>query len=374
MAQALNGQLRDFSLPDVLQFILQQRKSGRLVLVYRGIRAEVGISRGNISHVEVDGRSVETVLRDWLLAVGRLSPEEYQGIEQLSEQMDRSILETLVAKKFISPEERSEWVQLVAEDLICELFHWSDGSYEFNTDLPATSSRGIGLNLSTEMVTMEGMRRLDEWPRLRERLSSGSRIQVTLATAPPADLEPGPEALILQVLGSSGERCPLDELESKVPFGTFRLYDTIVAYADAGYITLHQDGRSFESMPVMESNEEPSHRSSPPILVAAAVIALILAFLFNWVATTTIGHLSTLPSEGFAGAELRFESQKLHTAVLRYRFLTGQWPSSLERAEDVFPLTKSERSSSIGLNYGFQTRDSTYSLWLRDRPSRTESP
>jgi len=373
MAQALNGQLRDFSLPDVLQFILQQRKSGRLILTHRGVRAEVGISRGNVSHVEVDGRSVETVLRDWLLAVGRLSSEEYQGIENLSKQMERSILETLVAKKFISAEERSEWVQLVAEDLVCELFHWADGSYEFNTEMPATGPRGIGLNLSTEMVTMEGMRRLDEWPRLRERLS-GSGIQITLSAAPPADLEPGPEALILQVLGASGERCPLDELEQKVPFGRFRLYDTIVEYSDAGYITLHQDGLTFDSLPSVEAPQEGTRTSSATILVICAVVMLVGAFILNWVASTAIGHLATLPSEGFAGAELRFESQKLHTAVLRYRFMTGQWPTSLDRAEDVFPLSKSERSSSVGLDYGFQVQDSSYALWLRDHPSRSESP
>ena len=373
MAQALNGQLRDFSLPDVLQFILQQRKSGRLLLNHRGVRAEVGISRGNVSHVEVDGRSVETVLRDWLLAVGRLSPEEYQGIENLSRQMERSILETLVAKKFVTAEERSEWVQLVAEDLVCELFHWADGSYEFNTEMPATGPRGIGLNLSTEMVTMEGMRRLDEWPRLRERLS-GSGIQITLSAAPPSDLEPGPEALILQVLGASGERCPLDDLEHKVPFGRFRLYDTIVAYADAGYITLHQDGRAFDTLPSVEELSDTPRSSSTSLLVAIAVAVMVGAFALNWVASTAIGHLSSLPSEGFAGAELRFESQKLHTAVLRYRFLTGQWPSNLDRAEDVFPLTKSERSSSVGLSYGFHPQDSSYALWLRDQSPRSESP
>jgi len=373
MAQALNGQLRDFSLPDVLQFILQQRKSGRLLLNHRGVRAEVGISRGNISHVEVDGRSVETILRDWLLAVGRISHDEYAGIENLSAQMERSILETLVAKKFISAEERSEWVQLVAEDLVCELFHWADGNYEFNTELPATGPRGIGLNLSTEMVTMEGMRRLDEWPRLREKLA-GPGIQITLSSAPPTDLEPGPEALILQVLGASGERCPLDELEHKVPFGLFRLYDTIVAYADAGYITLHQDGRTFDTLPTLEAIPEASRGSSSTLLVLSSVAILVGAFMLNWVASTAIGHLADLPSEGFAGAEVRFESQKLHTAVLRYRFLTGQWPSTLNRAEDVFPLTKSERSSSLGLNYGFQPQDSGYVLWLRDHPSRKESP
>jgi len=161
MAQALNGQLRDFSLPDVLQFILQQRKSGRLTLTFHHQKAEVGISRGNISHVDIDGRNVETVIRDWLMACGRMTPEELTGVESVSRSMERSILETLVAKKFVSADERAEWVQVVAEDLICDLFQWQEGAYEFNTDVPANSMRGVGINLSTEMITLEGLRRLD---------------------------------------------------------------------------------------------------------------------------------------------------------------------------------------------------------------------
>jgi hypothetical protein len=365
MAQALNGQLRDFSLPDVLQFILQQRKSGKLALTYHHQRAEVGISRGNITHIEVDGRNVETVIRDWLLACGRMGPDELAGVESVSRSMDRSILETLVAKKFISPEERADWIQIVAEDLVCDLFQWQEGAYEFNTDQPATSLRGVGLNLSTEMITMEGMRRLDEWPRLRDRLGSPG-VQVSLSQVPASIAELGPESIILRQLELASAPLTLDDLEARVPFGRFRLYDTVVAYADEGYVTLRQDGKAFDSRIQLHEDAEPARASSSALLLLGGAALLVIALIVNWSASAAIGHLASVPERGFIGAESRFESVKLHTAIERYRFMTGSWPTSIDRTPSAFPVSRGERQSSLGMEYGYRTGTDGYRLWLRE--------
>ncbi|MBK8802207.1 MAG: DUF4388 domain-containing protein [Fibrobacteres bacterium] len=365
MAQALNGQLRDFSLPDVLQFILQQRKSGRLTLTFHHQRAEVGISRGNVSHIDVDGRNVETVIRDWLLSCGRMNSEELSGVESVSRSMDRSILETLVAKKFINAEERAEWIGIVAEDLVCDLFQWQEGAYEFNTDLPATSVRGVGINLSTEMISMEGMRRLDEWPRLRDRLGSPN-VQISLSQMPASLSELGPESIVLRQLELASAPLNLEELERRVPFGKFRLYDTVVSYADAGYITLRQDGKSFESGIHMPDETDSSRTSSTAFLLVGGALLLVVALLFNWSAGAAIGHLASVPERGFIGAESRFESMKLHTSILRHRFLSGNWPTSLSKASNGLELSRGERGSTLGVEYGYKATPEGYSLWLRD--------
>jgi hypothetical protein len=370
MAQALNGQLRDFSLPDVLQFILQQRKSGRLTLTYHHQRAEVGISRGNISHIDVDGRNVETIIRDWLLASGRASPEELEGVDSVSKSMDRSILETLVAKKFLTPEERADWIQIVAEDLVCDLFQWQEGAYEFNTEMPATILRGVGLNLSTEMITMEGMRRMDEWPHLRDRLNSPG-IQITLSQMPEALSELGPESIVLRQLESASAPLSLEDLERRVPFGRFRLYDTIVAYADEGYLTLRQDGRSIDSQTAGLEEFEPVRTSSTAVLLLGGATVLIAALLVNWTAGTAIGHLASVPERGFIGAESRFEAVKLHTSIERSRFLTGSWPTSLDNASAGLGLGRGEIQSTLGIGYGYKVGPEGYKLWLRDETPET---
>jgi hypothetical protein len=53
----LSGELRDFSLADVLQLLLQQRKTGVLTLNREKEKAELFVSQGNLTGVRVNGES-----------------------------------------------------------------------------------------------------------------------------------------------------------------------------------------------------------------------------------------------------------------------------------------------------------------------------
>src|SRR5690606_40855074 len=53
----LSGELKDFSLADVLQLLLQQRKSGVLVLSDKKENAELFISQGDLAGVRVNGET-----------------------------------------------------------------------------------------------------------------------------------------------------------------------------------------------------------------------------------------------------------------------------------------------------------------------------
>ena len=68
----LSGELKDFSLADVLQLLLQQRKSGVLNLANGKEKAEVFISQGNVNGVKVNGEMPEDKIRDMLVASGKV--------------------------------------------------------------------------------------------------------------------------------------------------------------------------------------------------------------------------------------------------------------------------------------------------------------
>jgi len=220
---------------------------------------------------------------------------------------------------------------------------------------------------------MEGMRRLDEWPRLRDRLGSPN-VQVSLSQMPASLSELGPESIVLRQLELASSPLNLEDLERRVPFGKFRLYDTVVSYADAGYITLRQDGKSFDSGLHLPEETESSRTSSTAFLLVGGAVLLILALLFNWSAGAAIGHLASVPERGFIGAESRFESMKLHTSLLRHRFVTGSWPTSLPKITSGLDLSRGERSSTLGVEYGYKATPEGYSLWLRDlSPDRVKT-
>ena len=353
MAQALNGQLKDFPLADVLQFIQQQRKSGRIILSARNQRAEIGIQRGNISFVEVDGKNVDIQLAHWLQSSGRITQEELLGLESVSRQMDRSVLETLVAKRFITSEERAEWAHYAAEDLICDLFAWQDGAYEFNTELPATVPRNIPLNLSTEMISMEGMRRIDEWPRLLQRFPT-SEVAVSKGTVSLEEIEPGPERMILEALPDEGQ-LSLQELERRLPFTRFRIYEVLAAYGDQGFARFHVEGQALSAIPVAIVTQKPISASSSALMAALAVALVFLALGIHFIVVQSFAALSAGPSGSVAQAKARFESEKLHVAALAHRNQFGEWPKSPGSMHWRF--SRSELELARGIDYQLQFRE-----------------
>ena len=235
----LSGELKDFSLADVLQLLLQQRKTGVLVLARGKEKAELSINQGNLSGVRVNGETPETKVKDILISTGRVPKAEMADMEAISRDMDRSLMATLASKGHLAEEERKEWLQIITEDMVCELFGWLDGRYEFTTaQKPPPASP---LNLSTEFACMEGMRRIDEWPRLRETLPDPK--MAFRPTGRPYDGDP--QGWDYLVLGLVDSRRSVAQIGRQVPFGSFRLSECIVNLWQGGFIA-----------PVQAANEE----------------------------------------------------------------------------------------------------------------------
>lgn len=370
MAQALNGQLKDFPLADILQFIQQQRKSGRIILTTRTQRAEIGIQRGNIAFVEVDGRNVETQVSRWLQLSGRITQDELLGLESVSRQMDRSVLETLVAKRFITAEERAEWAHYTAEDLVCDLFSWNDGTHEFNTELPATTPRNIPLNISTEMISMEGMRRLDEWPRLLQRFPT-PEIMVSRGSLALDDLEPSPERIILEAIPEEGQ-ISLAELEKRVPFTRYRCVEVLAAYGDQGYASFHVEGQTLGAIPVAMVAPKQISASSSAMMAGLAAALVLVALGINAAASGLLSAFAVSPTSATTQAKARIESQKLTAAVLAHRARSGEWPRSLSSLHWGF--SRSELELVRGVDYRLSLPDNAIPAIAIETDLRSKTP
>jgi hypothetical protein len=166
-------------------------------------------------------------------------------LEAISRDMDRSLLATLSAKGHISDEDRKEWLQIITEDLVCELFGWMTGRYEFGTGSKALVS--VLLNISTEFACMEGMRRIDEWPRLREALPDPRMVFRPTGKGFDGD----PQSWDRMVLGLVDAKRNIQQIGKLVPFGSFRLSECMVNLWHGGFIA-----------PVQAANE--GHEASVP--------------------------------------------------------------------------------------------------------------
>jgi len=163
----LQGDLSRVQLPDVLSFVSMIRRSGKLVLRSGTMERTLVWKDGDI--VFATSNSPEESLGLFLLRNGKISQQQYdESKRRVTPQLRHGKL--LVQMGAISPKDLWWGVKNQALDIIYSLFHWQEGSFEFVESLEEISSEKIVLSLNTPSVIMEGIRRLDESARIREKI------------------------------------------------------------------------------------------------------------------------------------------------------------------------------------------------------------
>jgi hypothetical protein len=163
----LQGDLARVHLPDVLSFVSMIRRSGKLVLRNDSMERTLVWKDGDI--VFATSNSPEDSLGLFLLRNGKISQQQYdESKRRVTPQVRHGKL--LVQMGAISPKDLWWGVKNQALDIIYQLFHWQSGAFEFVESMEEISSEKIVLSLNTSSVIMEGIRRLDESARIREKV------------------------------------------------------------------------------------------------------------------------------------------------------------------------------------------------------------
>jgi hypothetical protein len=344
----LSGELKDFSLADVLQLLLQQRKSGVLNLSNTKEKAELFISGGNVNGVKVNGEMPEDKIKEMLVASGKVDKNGIQELESISNEMNRPLLTTLVAKGYLTEEDKKEWLQIISEDMICELFGWTSGRYEFGTSLKAQASLSIHLNISTEFACMEGMRRIDEWPRLKESLPN-----FRIVFRPEGKTYDG-DALgwDFLVLGLVDGRKNVSQISKQVPFGSFRLSECLVNLWQGGFIAPATE--SLDELEILATVDPQSEKDRKTAMVlGVALLFLVFATMIRLVSFWMLGSGSQLDAKnpnsgGFeAGISQNMLRENLSTLLIGFAAKHDMLPTDLHQIQEDGAFTSHELNMAM---------------------------
>ena len=166
----LQGDLSRIQLPDVLSFLAMIRGSGRLSLTDGPRERTMTWKDGDI--IFAASNSPEHSLGQFLLRNGKITEAEYEESRQRVNATTRHG-KILVQMGAISPKDLWWGVKNQALDIIYSLFSWKEGRFSFvEIEEEAASNERIVLQLNTSSVIMEGIRRLDERARIREKITS----------------------------------------------------------------------------------------------------------------------------------------------------------------------------------------------------------
>jgi tetratricopeptide (TPR) repeat protein len=167
---AIQGSLREASLPDVVQLLFLGRRTGRLALADRQRHAAIWFEDGLIIHAAIVNRRDR--LGDMLVKSGPVSQAQLdEALAMQASQPTRRVGDILVDTGAITRELVNEFVRRHVEEALFALFSWASGTFRFEAGV-RPEPEDIVHRFSPEAVLLEGARRVDEWSQIEKKIPS----------------------------------------------------------------------------------------------------------------------------------------------------------------------------------------------------------
>jgi hypothetical protein len=163
---ALRGSLHEFELAEIFQLISHEGKSGQFVLFCKDSEAFVIFYKGSIVSAGTTEHNFQSFLFKYLTDYKHYSIEELNELLYLCRGEIRYFTLELVNRKYLEKDELLMLVQTAIEDLACETFFLKEGHYRFDPLEDISEYIISNISFSVDAITMEAMRRIDEFKRI----------------------------------------------------------------------------------------------------------------------------------------------------------------------------------------------------------------
>lgn len=211
---ALTGSLNDLSLPDVIQTIAYNKKTGIL-----SIKSEVGI--GQVYFYE--GKVMQAIsplrrerLGEHLMKKGVITRAQLENALRIQEERGRNqrIGHILLEMGLISQELNDTSLRQITEEAFYDLLCWNVGFFRFD---PKNNFSNVGTLINPQHLLLEGSRRQDESNKAAQGQESLLKEIVNkLMTAYGDDTE----AILHDLETLTEQKLDPPELENKLPEGS----------------------------------------------------------------------------------------------------------------------------------------------------------
>ncbi len=167
---ALKGNLRDFSVTQILNLINLAHKTGSLVIEGPGQVAQIYFREGKLAFAQVGHEDND--LAAVLLRSRKLTNNQARIIRERTQTMsDQEIGLLLINAGYLTQKDVLDSLQLFCVDVVRKLFTWVEGLFRFEQGANFPSGK-IPVRIDLENLIIEGSRQLREWEQLQEEIPS----------------------------------------------------------------------------------------------------------------------------------------------------------------------------------------------------------
>lgn len=167
---ALRGNLRDFTVTQLLNLINLAQKTGTLIVDGPSEQAYVSFRDGKLAYARIgqDDGSLASVLHK----ANKINVNQYRTIaERAGKMTDKELGLLLINAGYVSQEDILLNLQSYFTDVIRRLFTWVEGLFRFENEILPPEDR-INVRLDLENLIIEGSRQLREWEQLQDEIPS----------------------------------------------------------------------------------------------------------------------------------------------------------------------------------------------------------
>jgi hypothetical protein len=371
---SLDGNLRVFSLTEILQMLGMQRKTG--ILTVEGPRDTItlGFVTGRIVSVESSSNPIDNRLGTLLVKAGRLSPDDLAAALEKQKRGSERLGRLLLREETVRPEDLREAFRIQIHGILFGAFGWIDGRFRFAPQATVDHDPTLFAPLPAESILLEAARTFDELPAAEQKIPSNELVFRRVAGAralkltSTASTEEGTMAVTRReaetwkwidgrrTVGEIRERAFLSDL------------DVLKSISDLLDRALIEEGVVRESAPGPAVRYRFPFAALLPWLPVAAVAAVSIYFMPRSPANLFLRPVEeNAPIARLVKAGSMAELSTLGRAVRVYHGSTGRYPRTLGELvrAGVVPETALRDSWGRAYRYILRPEDGKFALYGR---------
>ena len=173
----LAGQIDENSLARLVNYLHEIDATGTLALTREGITKRLFFRDGDIVFAASTDNGDR--LGEMLLKADKINVRQFEAATKVVIRTGKRLGGVLVELGYLKPRDLFWGVKYQVEEIVCGLFAWTDGAYEFTPgEIP--SGEVITLHMSTANLILHGIRRIDDWTRIARGVPPmGSVLRLT---------------------------------------------------------------------------------------------------------------------------------------------------------------------------------------------------
>jgi hypothetical protein len=173
---ALVGNIRDFGLSDFLYLVDRGYKTGCLHLDRADDAASLYFEKGKL--ITASRKEHTSPIGELLVSRGKLTAQQMEHATEVQRNDGGATLsQVMMELNYITRDDLQKILQQHIEESVYGLFGWPDGEFRFEQNQrPEPTEPIMPLPLPVEHLIMEGVRRIDEWGRIRDRIPSTDMV------------------------------------------------------------------------------------------------------------------------------------------------------------------------------------------------------